>query len=96
MESIASIPGLTPRTTASLAVLGLTTIVTAGVAACVATILAILWGLVELALLFLQATVSTLTVIGSTFIAAQPTIRLLVLVLIAYAVYRVYRQVSKR
>lgn len=82
----------TPRQHTALAAFGLLTIILAGVATC----LVILWGLLQLAFLALQAIVTTLASIGATFNAANPTIRLIVLVIVLYAVYRAYRRTSRR
>jgi hypothetical protein len=96
MESThSSVPSFALRQNTIIVSIGFLTVILAGVATCTALILAMLWGLVQVALLLLQATAITLSTIETTFTAANPTIRLIVLVLGVYGLYRAYRQVKR-
>jgi hypothetical protein len=90
-----SIPGLTPRQQASIAAIGLITVVSVGVTTCIMLVLALLWLVVHLALLTLQAFVETLSAIGTTYAAADPLVKFLLFVALGVVMYRVYRKVAK-
>lgn len=92
-----SIPGFTPRQQASIAAIGLVTVVSMGVAACIVIVLALLWLVVHLALITLQAFIETLSTIGATYAAAaDPLVKFLLLVAIGYVMYRVYRKIASK
>lgn len=86
-----SIP-FTPRQRASIALVGLATIVTIGVTACVAIILALLWLIVHIGLLTLQAFIETAGAIATLYATADPLIKFL----LPYAAYRVYRSIAQK
>lgn len=75
--------------------IGFITILVTGICTCVLLVLAALWCTVQVSLLILQAAVSTLSAISTTFTAASPDIRLVVLGIVAIVLYRAYQYTRK-
>lgn len=78
------------------AMVGLFTVVTSGVLACVAIVMVLAWLVVRLALTLLQAVIETLSAIGTTYTMADPSIKLVVLILVAYVLYSFFQKVTRR
>lgn len=87
---------LTPQRQAHIYASGLLTILTLGTLATIAACLAAIWGVVELAALLLTATVEACATIGTTFAAADPLVKCLVLAGLAYIAYRAGRRMMRR
>jgi hypothetical protein len=87
---------ISPRTQAAVITLGLLTFVTIGVTACIALILGIVYLFVNFVLITLQAILETVSMIAATYAAADPLVKFLLFVLVAYGLYRAYRLFRKR
>lgn len=59
-----------------------------GIAAIVAIVLGCLWAIAQLFLLVLQCVIECLSTIGTTYQAADPLVKFLILVAIGFLVYR--------
>jgi hypothetical protein len=87
-----SIPVFSQRQQAFIIGTGLTTVIAIGAAACIGLTLALVWLTVHIALIALQAILTVLAALGSTFTAASPLAQFLMIVAVAYVLYRVFRK----
>lgn len=71
--------------------IGLLTFVCVGVAACFALVAAVFYFVVQLFLILLQAIVGTFFCIGVTWVNADSFVKLVILVVLGYGVYRFYQ-----
>jgi hypothetical protein len=83
-----SIPLVSPRQYASLALIGLFTVLFTGIAACVCIVFGLLWLLIQFALIVIQASIETMQSIGLLYLSSDPLIKFCLLVAIGYVVYR--------
>lgn len=87
---------ITPQRQAHIYASGLLTIITLGTLGAIAACIAAIWAVVELAALLLTVTVETCSTIGSTFAAADPLVKFLILAGLAYITYRAGRRIARR
>ena len=87
---------LTAQRQAHLYASGFLAIITLGTLALIALCIAALWALVEVAALLLTATIETCAAIGSTYVAADPLVRFLILAGISYITWRAGRRMLRR
>lgn len=71
-------------------------IITLGIAAALALVLAALWFLAEFALLTVQTIVECMNALGTTYQAADPLIKFCLLVVIGYVLYRAGKYILAR
>ena len=83
------------RVQAGVMAVGLLTFVCVGVAACFALVAVVFFLVVQFSLIVLQAIVEIFSCIGAIWVNADPFIKLLILVVLAYGVSRFY-QLRKR
>ena len=83
---------ISPQRQASLFAAGMLTILTLGTLASFAVVLTALWLLVQFVALLFQSMIEVLSSVGTTYQAADPLIRFLILVATGYSLYRLVRR----
>lgn len=79
------------RTQALSVAVGLFTFVSVGVAACLALVVGLFYLVVSFVLLLFQAIAETFSSLAVAWAGADPVFKVLILVAVAYGVYRLYR-----
>lgn len=87
---------LTAQRQAHIYATGLLAIITLGTLALIGLCFVALWFLVELAQLLLTAIAESCAIIGQTFTTADPLVKFLILVSLAYLTYRAGKHVLRR
>jgi len=77
---------LTPRQQAVIVVIGLATVLTIGIVGCMACILGLVWLMVHLTLMTVQACIEVTHAIGSTYTAADPLTQFLMVLVVLLAI----------
>jgi hypothetical protein len=99
MRRVAMIERITldpQKTQAMIVAVGLLTFVSVGMAACFALIAAALYLAVQFVLIVLQSVVEAFALMHTTWVTADPFLRLVILAALGYGVYRFYQSRLKR
>ena len=83
---------ISPQRQAHLYATGMLTILALGTLASFAVVLTALWLLVQLVTLMIQSSIEALTTLGATYQVADPLVRFLMLVALAYGLYHLVRR----
>ena len=85
------IPNISPQRQALAITSGISLIFFFGIAAALALAIGVVWALAQLLLLALESIVECMNAIGATYAGADPLVKFLLLVSIAYVAYRAAR-----
>lgn len=85
-----------PKAEANIFAMGLTTIFILGTLALIAVCLICAWLVFQLAVLILSSIVESASLIATTYMAADPLVKFLILLAIGYVLYRLTRKVWRR
>lgn len=84
------------RTQAGVVMVGLMTVVCVGVAGCIALVMALFYIVVSFVLIVLQAISEVYYSFASLWVHADPLLKVLLLGVVAYGLYRFYRSRAKK
>ena len=85
-----------PRVQAAVVGVGLMTFVCGGMAACFALVAVVFFLVVQFILLVLQSVIEAFAVMHTTWVDADPFIRLVILAALVFGAYKVYQWRLKR
>lgn len=86
---------LTPKIEANIFALGLTTIFVLGSLTLIVAMVAALWLAFQAVVLLLTSVVECCSTIGTLYSGADPLVRLLILVILGYVIYRIVTKVRR-